>query len=181
MGRYYSGQISGKFWFGVQSSTDATNLGCNPKHIINYHACRCQAEDIFIEDTDDNEELDQYKNNYCTNCFGSFEEHMQEIKEDEPENSDNKTWSISDHEIEYQFESRHIAFLDAKIAELEQLVGQYITEYNIKDEDNEITYDCMPSPELSNDMLELTAQLCLGRQISYCLHNKGSCYFYAEL
>ena len=27
MGRYYSGDIDGKFWFGVQSSTDADFFG----------------------------------------------------------------------------------------------------------------------------------------------------------
>lgn len=27
MGRYYSGDIEGKFWFGVQSSDDAVNFG----------------------------------------------------------------------------------------------------------------------------------------------------------
>ena len=29
MGRYYSGDIEGKFWFGVQSSTDAENFGAS--------------------------------------------------------------------------------------------------------------------------------------------------------
>ena len=27
MGRYYQGDIEGKFWFGVQSSDDANNFG----------------------------------------------------------------------------------------------------------------------------------------------------------
>ena len=27
MGRYYSGDIEGKFWFGIQSSNDADNFG----------------------------------------------------------------------------------------------------------------------------------------------------------
>ena len=36
MGRYYSGDIEGKFWFGVQSSDDASFFGgeeCEPNHI----------------------------------------------------------------------------------------------------------------------------------------------------
>ena len=28
MGRYYEGDIEGKFWFGVQSSDDADFFGC---------------------------------------------------------------------------------------------------------------------------------------------------------
>ena len=27
MGRYYSGDIEGKFWFGIQESNDADNFG----------------------------------------------------------------------------------------------------------------------------------------------------------
>ena len=30
MGRYYSGDIEGKFWFGVQSSDDASFFGAEP-------------------------------------------------------------------------------------------------------------------------------------------------------
>lgn len=36
MGRYYSGDINGKFWFGVQSSDDASFFGgteCEPSYI----------------------------------------------------------------------------------------------------------------------------------------------------
>ena len=35
MGRYYSGDIEGKFWFAVQSSNDASHFGgesCQPNH-----------------------------------------------------------------------------------------------------------------------------------------------------
>ena len=39
MGRYYSGDIEGKFWFGVQSSDDAVHFGAEeqePSHIDYY-------------------------------------------------------------------------------------------------------------------------------------------------
>ena len=39
MGRYYSGDINGKFWFAVQSSTDADYFGgehYEPNHITYY-------------------------------------------------------------------------------------------------------------------------------------------------
>jgi len=39
MGRYYSGDIEGKFWFGVQSSNDADFFGvegCEPSYIDYY-------------------------------------------------------------------------------------------------------------------------------------------------
>lgn len=34
MGRFYHGDIQGKFLFGIQSSTDASNLGAEGKEII---------------------------------------------------------------------------------------------------------------------------------------------------
>ena len=39
MGRYYSGDIEGKFWFGVQSSDDASFFGgvIEEPTEINYH------------------------------------------------------------------------------------------------------------------------------------------------
>jgi hypothetical protein len=38
MGRYYSGDIEGKFWFGVQSSSDADYFGCEgePRYLSYY-------------------------------------------------------------------------------------------------------------------------------------------------
>ena len=40
MGRYYNGDIEGKFWFGVQSSDDADFFGSKgeePNTFLNYH------------------------------------------------------------------------------------------------------------------------------------------------
>ena len=40
MGRYYNGDIEGKFWFGVQSSNDADFFGSKgeePNTFLNYH------------------------------------------------------------------------------------------------------------------------------------------------
>lgn len=40
MGRYYNGDIEGKFWFGVQSSADADFFGASgtkPNQYLNYH------------------------------------------------------------------------------------------------------------------------------------------------
>ena len=48
MGRYYTGDIEGKFWFGVQSSDDASFFGGNengPNH-INYYFDKSDLSDI---------------------------------------------------------------------------------------------------------------------------------------
>ena len=36
MGRYYNGDINGKFWFGIQSSDDAEYFGATQSPYINY-------------------------------------------------------------------------------------------------------------------------------------------------
>jgi hypothetical protein len=48
MGRYYSGDIDGKFWFGVQSSDDASFFGGNEyePNYINYSFSTDDMEDI---------------------------------------------------------------------------------------------------------------------------------------
>ena len=47
MGRYYSGDIEGKFWFGVQSSTAARRFGGSESepNYINYYFSEDDLED----------------------------------------------------------------------------------------------------------------------------------------
>ena len=64
MGRFYSGDIEGKFWFGIQDSNDVENLVTITGNTeYSWHACNCVAE---IEDDD-----------YCRQCYGSKEEHIE--------------------------------------------------------------------------------------------------------
>jgi hypothetical protein len=48
MGRYYSGDIEGKFWFAVQSSTDPSFFGGseNDPNLINYYFTDADKSDI---------------------------------------------------------------------------------------------------------------------------------------
>ena len=50
MGRYYSGDIEGKFWFGVQSSTAPERFGCQERSdIIQYTIDDSQIDEIEEE------------------------------------------------------------------------------------------------------------------------------------
>ena len=169
MGRYYSGQISGKFWFGIQESTDASFFGSDYKEILIYKACFCQ---IY-----DNDSL--MNKSYCTNCYDSYEEHMADIQANEDE-STNEIWLVSDAEIAYEFHESDLAYVQTKIAELEQLVGEHMHTYQIVDNDSiEYSYD-MPGG-IRGDEIAYVARLCLGKQIEYCLQKYGTCAFSAEL
>jgi len=56
MGRFFSGDIYGKFWFGCQSSYDASNYGVEHKDVINFYVCNCTCDEIFDKI-------------YCESCY----------------------------------------------------------------------------------------------------------------
>ncbi len=77
MGRYYQGDIEGKFWFGVQSSDDANNFGGSEIELID-------------EETDDVYELEYFFNKEdlgtinegiqtCITDLGEFKAKLDEV------------------------------------------------------------------------------------------------------
>lgn len=173
MGRYYDGNISGKFWFGIQNSDDASYFGVEYKDVHYYHLCLCGIDEEPIEN-----------NVYCSNCYSSYEEHKESIvKECINEEIDeyDKTWYKSENEIYYCFNIETINNVKEKVSELENKYGKYILEYTILESNNTINYDCKIQDDLKKDILEWIARLCLGRQILYCLNKNSFCSFYAEL
>ena len=77
MGRYYQGDIEGKFWFGVQSSDDANNFGGSEIELID-------------EETDDVYELEYFFNKEdlgtinegiqtCITGLGEFKAKLDEV------------------------------------------------------------------------------------------------------
>jgi hypothetical protein len=49
MGRYYTGDIEGKFWFGVQASDDASFFGgSEDRSHLNYYFCGDDLKDIEV-------------------------------------------------------------------------------------------------------------------------------------
>lgn len=48
MGRYYSGDIEGKFWLGIQSSDDADFFGVigNEPNCLEYYYCKANLPDV---------------------------------------------------------------------------------------------------------------------------------------
>jgi hypothetical protein len=91
MGRYYSGDIGGKFWFAIQDSCDAEYFGNEPEEINVFYDCSCHVHNDDL----DNEKL------FCENCFQSYEEHMN-VSED------TKTWHVSESETKFRFEEEDI-------------------------------------------------------------------------
>jgi hypothetical protein len=169
MGRYYTGSISGKFWFAIQDSDDASNFGVEYKYLYYYHVCGCEYEE-------------SNPNLYCSSCYVSYDEHMKDMIENDIEDHDNQTWHKSENEIYYEFKESDIEFVKNEVEKLESLVGNYIESYEIVEKNDEINYDLKLSVRDSeNPHLELCARLCLGKQILYCLEKNKYCTFFAEL
>ena len=67
MGRYYSGDIEGKFWFAIQDSNDANFFGCEgrPPSVLEY-------------DFDEDEHLDDINKGIikCLTELGEFKEKI---------------------------------------------------------------------------------------------------------
>ena len=174
MGRYYHGDISGKFWFGVQNSDDAKYFGVEPEFLHEFYGCGCHIE---IYDPDDIRLTNQL---YCTNCYSSLEQHQETINDID----ENVTWFL--REISFTFRDEHVAVMERKIALLSRQVGQFMEGYTIVgDKDTEFSYEYTISEHVNSSITKLQreqiARLCLGKVIAHCVAEKGECNFIAEL
>jgi hypothetical protein len=177
MGRYYSGEIEGKFWFGTQDSLDASHFGIEHDVVYVFRECHCR----IVEDKDI-EALDN--SSFCQDCYSSLEEHRQAIADEEGEGEGEEqvlTWKECDYEVDYHFQEEHIPIVQEKVHELYAKVGQYMDSYAIVHHDFSLEYTFDLPKDVDEDEQILLARLCLGKQILYCLQTRGSCSFTAEL
>ena len=72
MGRFYSGDINGKFWFGIQSSDDISNiLDIDSEMVCEWYGCGCTLHD------DNNED-----NEFCIECYNNKEDFLLNASEE---------------------------------------------------------------------------------------------------
>ncbi len=183
MGRFYSGDIEGKFWFAVQDSNDIENLvNITPNIEYAWKACNCFAE---IDDDD-----------YCSCCYDTKEDHINDaIEQGEYEE---KCLYYEDGSIGYSLDKEtHYEELLDNMNKLKTQIGEEI----IKEFDKiEQTDDIMNAftgvfnkvlPFINNMKEEekekrqklavLVARYTLGYQIEYCLRTNDSCNVNCEI
>ena len=66
MGRYYTGDINGKFWFGVQSSNDAEFFGVHSEEVTIYHFITENLPKVLLNIEKCYKELGEYKDKLDT-------------------------------------------------------------------------------------------------------------------
>jgi len=182
MGRYYSGNISGKFWFALQDSRDADHFGGKSYQEYHYYGCNCSIENDSVDLLDNK--------SFCTTCYASYKDHFENTIEERKNDKDNKKNKdklyYESEELYYEFDEADISYVEKVVNSLEKECGKYISKYDIEDSgDNEdITYKVELSEHITNipnDRLEKVARLCLGKQILHSLNTYGSCGFSTEL
>ena len=176
MGRYYYGTISGKFWFAIQSSDDASNFKdtnfITPEEYYCYYHCGCEVTNM--------------NNEYCHSCYSNYEDHYECLDECDISCIDDKLLAHRSNHIKYEFDSTELDFINSVLEKLENEIGKDNIEHlklSIKDEDGEFEYD------LDNDIInvlsdstnELIARWCLGKQIVTALEKLEYCNIYCEL
>ena len=201
MGRYYNGDISGKFWFGIQPSDDASQLGGKLDLVYRFHGCGCEYDYTYIHKN--NTTQNDTSRDYCVDCYSSYEEHKQVMTEemnntiegiDVNENEEKLLWHLVENEIHFTFEeSILLTFLEEFIQTSQEKVGKYMETFHFLENTDTFEYDFDFSPLFHQEFVgktqekqekqetqELMARLCLAKQIFYCLKTHGFCSFYAE-
>lgn len=183
MGRFYNGDITGKFWFGIQESNDISNLiDINYIPELFWKICNCGANPLTT--------------NYCNICFSSNKEHMNKIIE-ENEYDDRLMYyeqSVVTYEIDKEL---YYNELNTNMNKLKLKIPAIIIDSfdNIQHNDDilnaftgvfdhiiEILNNIKNTEQTEdiNILSGLVARYIIGFQIQYYLKNHDHCTIYCE-
>jgi hypothetical protein len=209
MGRFYNGNINGKFWFGVQSSDDISNLiNLNYKEVFQWFGCNCTLQDEA-----------EFQNEYCDICYNSKDEFMADAIYEMSE-SDVKPYYIVE-QITYDITAdEHLQQLEASLSKLEQKIHKSIIDAfkeitedtsdafngvfenvfkiydelrttNLQEIEIELEIEIEEAISVAKEeesvskeeeaQEELVARYTLGFQIKQCLIQNGTCYVCCDL
>ena len=181
MGRFYDGDIQGKFWVGVQGSCDIERLvNIQPCVYYSWKVCDCVAE---IDDDD-----------YCRQCYETKEEHIEAAIE--YENYEDECLYHEECSQGYSLDkSTHYEELVATMENLkkeipEEILKEFETiEQNDKILDaftgvfrnmNDIIIRVLENEKDRHNARILVARYTLGFQIEYCLRTTDECNINCE-
>jgi hypothetical protein len=174
MGRFYHGDIEGRFWFGVQNSDDIENLvNITPNTEYAWKSCNCCAEIDCMD--------------YCKTCYESKEEHIGDVVEQD-EYDDNCLYYEECYHGYSLDKDTHYQELMNNMNELKKKIGNEISKEFDKIEqtddilnastgvfDKALPYINKMEKEERKKLAVLVARYTLGYQIEYCLRTTGSC------
>ena len=185
MGRFYSVDISGKFWFGVQSSDDISELvSYIPINNYIWKSCGCYVDEDIPE------------GKYCKGCYESLDSHILQVEEED--DYEDGLLYMEEQNINYELDKdTHYAELVDSMNKLKLTIHPDIINEFDKIEQNDkildaftgvfnhifeymnknITYD---DNNEKHKACVLVARYTLGYQIEYCLRTTGTCSIQCE-
>jgi len=161
MGRYYSGDIEGKFWFACQSSNDADHFGVEgtpPDDRLNYYF---KLKDMPL--IEEGLEL-------CVNTLKEFGSNIIELLDAHHFSDSDMTEHWKAMSDEPQPKPNHVPNCYEGESMRTDTVREILTYNSI------IVTDAQMS-----DINETYARLILGRKIHKCVKEREECFFEAEL
>ena len=174
MGRFYHGDIEGKFWVGVQNSDDIENLvNITPNTEYSWKSCNCFAEIDCMD--------------YCKTCYETKEEHIDDIVEQGEYEDKSLYYEECSHGYFLDIDTHYQELMD-NMNELKTKIGiEIIKEFDKIEQTDDILnaftgiFDKV-LPYINNmekqdrqKLAVLVARYTLGYQIEYCLRTIGSC------
>jgi len=176
MGRYYSGNIYGKFWVGVQSSGAMEDYGAiveGPEFRFKSCGCRCECE--------------PQEKDYCEDCFNSYEDHIKDVRDETDDDNDTECFEEDGSGANFtydrdMFEDQGLPFIE----EHKDLFNKYIESITFEDAYEDYAYEVKWTKEeyarTFNDDDKILADLCMLKQIQHFFEEDGSesCSWYAE-
>jgi hypothetical protein len=170
MGRFYTGDIEGKFLFGVQSSNDAEFFGVVPKNLY-FKKCGCCIDN---PNCDCGDRVDHLCDEECDdNCSITSEENI--VIED------------CQYDIAFDFYQEHLIYVQEGLKICYKHLGNdriHIDEFYA--DRNGYSYEKLAerlniSKEKVFDILEWYARIILGEKIEKCIQEKGKCNFLCNI
>jgi len=177
MGRYYFGNITGKFWFAIQDSAPMEKFGAveiGPE--VCFVGCNCCCE--FEGDEPDEKA-------YCPQCYESYEEHIAEAMDYAGSDELTTTWEPSGMwnwtYSRDNFNEQGLTYLQTH----EEFFNKHVASITFDDE-NAYEYDFEYTPggdPLTKEEDKLLADLCMLKQIEHFFNenpDEESCDWGAE-
>jgi hypothetical protein len=166
MGRYYNGDIEGKFWVGIQPSTDADFFGVIHEEVY-YKKCGCEAIEKCSCEEQVHVHEDGCDSNTCTIEFDDASVYGEPscVK-----------YSFKEKDLEDVKEG--ISICDIKLGKYKEKLDTYFNKANVP----KVLCEYLEvSSEKTKDLEMWYARYELGVQILDCIVEKGQCNFICEL
>jgi hypothetical protein len=170
MGRFYSGNIHGKFWVGVQST------GCMEEHGAvlegydhDFASCGCCAD------------REDYGTDFCQDCYDSREEHLKAIHEEDEEATTTTCENgcanfIMDRDV---FEDQGKPFIE----EHAEMFLKNAIDFKMYGEDKDYAYEYKGVSGVPSEEISTIADLCMLKQIEKFFEDnldEESCCWWGE-